>query len=175
MLAMMTLIDDDVQKALFKELYEKYRQRVFAISHSFLKSPALAEESTQETFFYIAKVISKLYDLKPPQRENYILITAKSFALDTKKKERKYLYSEEIDDTFLDDKSMSAFELADIRQAIDTLDEKDRDILYLHYSLGLDYKTAAGTLRLSPVAARKRAQYAKAKLKAILTGGAADE
>ena len=55
----MTIIDDDSEKALFYELFKGYKQRVFAVAKSILGSESLAEDSTQETFFYIAKNISR--------------------------------------------------------------------------------------------------------------------
>ena len=50
----MTLIDDDSEREGFKALFEKYKQRVYSAAYRILKDDGLAEESAQETFFYIA-------------------------------------------------------------------------------------------------------------------------
>ncbi|MBQ6675230.1 MAG: sigma-70 family RNA polymerase sigma factor [Ruminococcus sp.] len=167
----MTLIDDDGGREAFKAVFEKYKQRVYSVAYSILKDEALAEESTQETFFYIAKNFSLIQGLEPVQRESYMIIAAKNIALSAYRKEKKHLSCEPVGEELLDDSSMSAYDRAEIRTALEALDYEDREVLYMHYALGLSFKSIGSSLGISAAAARKRAQYARASFKAYLEGG----
>lgn len=167
----MTLIDDDSERERFAALFEKYKSRVYAIAFRFLGNEALAEESAQETFFFLAKSFSLVKTLKPEQLECYITIAAKNTALSAFRKEKRHLESDEVGEDILDDKSMSAYERAELRAALEALEYEDREVLYLHYVMGLDYKSVGRTLGIKAAAARKRAQYARARLKQLLEGG----
>ena len=167
----MTLIDDDSEREGFKALFEKYKQRVYSAAYHILKDDGLAEESVQETFFYIAKNYSFIQGLEPRQRESYIIIAAKNTALSTYRKEKKHLSCEPVGEEILDDSSMSAYDRAEIRTALEALDYDDREVLYMHYALGLSFKSIGSSLGISAAAARKRAQYARASFKAYLEGG----
>ena len=46
----MALIDDEKDKKAFEKLYNKYKNKVHAISLNILKNEQLAEESTSDTF-----------------------------------------------------------------------------------------------------------------------------
>ena len=171
MLALLvTLIDDNSDKERFAALFEKYKSRVYAIAFRFLGNEALAEEAAQDTFFFLARNFSLVKSLKPSQLDFYITIAAKNTALSALRKEKRHLESAELREDLLDDKSMSAYDRAELRSALEALDYEDREVLYLHYVMGLDYKSVGRTLTISAAAARKRAQYARARLKQLLKG-----
>ena len=166
----MTLIDDDSDRERFADIFEKYKSRVYAIAFRFLGNEALAEEAAQDTFFFLAKSFELVKSLKREQLDCYITIAAKNTALSAFRKEKRHLDSTDIGEGFLDDKSMSAYERAELRAALEALDYEDREVLYLHYAMGLDYKAVGKTLGIKASSARKRAQYARARFKRLLEG-----
>jgi sigma-70 region 2 len=56
----MALIDDEKDKKAFEKLYNKYKNKVHAISLNILKNEQLAEESTSDTFYRWLNVFKKL-------------------------------------------------------------------------------------------------------------------
>ena len=167
----MALIDNDDDKELFRQMFNKYKKRIFSVAYHFLSSEALAEEATQETFFRLAKNFCAVRQLEGDALEGYIIITAKHTAIGTYRREKKHTYVALRDGAELADSDFSAFERADIRAAIESLGPNDREVLYLYYSLGLGHREAGKALGISAAAARKRAQYARARLRKQLEGG----
>ena len=60
----MALIDDEKDKKAFEKLYNKYKNKVHAISLNILKNEQLAEESTSDTFLSLAKCFQKIKHLE---------------------------------------------------------------------------------------------------------------
>jgi RNA polymerase sigma-70 factor, ECF subfamily len=58
----------------------------------------------------------------------------------------------------------------DIRELLRELPDRERDVVYLHYFLGLPYSEVADRLGISTVAARQYASRARDKLRARITG-----
>ncbi|WP_028508823.1 sigma-70 family RNA polymerase sigma factor [Ruminococcus sp. NK3A76] len=171
MLAVMALIDNDADRELFGQMFEKYKSRVYLTAYRVLSSETLAEEAAQDTFFLLAKSFALLKTLKPPQRELYILMTAKHTALNNRRSEKKHLACEPVSEEILDNSSLGDYERADIRAALEELAFDDRAVLYLHYVMRLDYKAVGKALGITASAARKRAQYARARFKTCLEEG----
>lgn len=169
------LIDDDSDREQFRRLFKKYKSRVYAAAYRLLSNEALAEEAVQETFLCLAKNYSIVKRLEERQLESYIIICARTAALGTYRKEKRHLQSERLDDPEVTDESFSCVDKAELRAAIASLGSADRQVLYLYYVLGLDGKQLGSTLGISVSAARKRAQYARTRLKSALEGGNDDE
>ena len=71
----MALIDDEKDKKAFETLYNKYKNKVHAISLNILKNEQLAEESTSDTFLSLAKCFQKIKHLEYHKLDYYIVIT----------------------------------------------------------------------------------------------------
>lgn len=104
------LIEDEQDKALFKDLYDKYNSLVFYIAKGHLNNHSLAEEATQEAFLYIAKH----FDSFKGENENlkgYIATVARGTAISYYRKERRHLYNLNYEDveTWTATKTSSVF------------------------------------------------------------------
>ena len=71
----LALIDDDDDKKAFEKLYNKYKNKVYAISFDILKNVQLAEESTADTFLSLARSFQKINKLEYHKLDCYIVIT----------------------------------------------------------------------------------------------------
>ena len=76
----MALIDDEKDKKAFEKLYNKYKNKVHAISLNILKNEQLAEESTSDTFLSLAKCFQKIKHLEYHKLDYYIVITSRNMA-----------------------------------------------------------------------------------------------
>ena len=75
----MALIDDEKDKKAFEKLYNKYKNKVHAISLNILKNEQLAEESTSDTFLSLAKCFQKIKHLEYHKLDYYIVITSRTW------------------------------------------------------------------------------------------------
>ena len=168
----LALIDEEEDKISFAEMYDKYKQRIYNISFKILQNAALAEESTSEVFLSLAKCYNKIKGLDPHKLDYYIVLTSRSTALDMVKKERKHMENIEYDDDILltNDK-MEEYDYSFLKECIKQLSFQDREILYLKFNCGLDFKIISETIGITSSAARKRLQYAKEHLRKLLEEG----
>lgn len=118
MLALATvLVDDEGDKELFRQLFNKFKNTVYSVACHFLSSEALAEEASQETFFLLAKNFKTVKGLGKGDIEGYIIVTAKHTAINTYRKEKKHLRRDTVDEDELIDSDLSAFDRVHIRRA----------------------------------------------------------
>ena len=94
----MALIDDEKDKKAFEKLYNKYKNKVHAISLNILKNEQLAEESTSDTFLSLAKCFQKIKHLEYHKLDYYIVITSRNMAKNISKKEKENLMTVSYDD-----------------------------------------------------------------------------
>ena len=162
------LIEDEQDKALFKDLYDKYNSLVFYIAKGHLNNHSLAEEATQEAFLYIAKH----FDSFKGENENlkgYIATVARGTAISYYRKERRHLYNLNYEDVEnrSDVVEISAFDTVDVialNQAMETLPEDTRNIMELAYVYGMTSAQIGEIYKLSAVNVRKKIERAKKKL-----------
>lgn len=165
----LALIDDDDDKKAFEKLYNKYKNKVYAISFDILKNVQLAEESTADTFLSLARSFQKINKLEYHKLDCYIVITSRNMAFNMLKKEKVNISDVQYnDDLILDNNNLSEYDYIFLKDCIKQLNYTDREIFYLKFSCGLEYSDISKALGISVSAARKRLQYAKDKLKKIL-------
>ena len=149
MLIFLALIDGEENKNKFIELYEKYKNIVFAISLKIIKDYHLAEDATQIAFTKIAKNIEKVVSLNDLSQKSYISTIAKNTSLDLAKSERRFFtydiskqYSlSENQSTENDYTTKEQYD--EILKIIFEMDEKYKDVLTLYYLVGLSVKEIA--------------------------------
>ena len=152
MLIFLSLIEDENNQNKFIEIYEKYKDLVFAICIKITKNYHLAEDATQITFFRIARYIEKISGLDEMKQKAYISKIAKSAGIKVSKKEKCFFsydigkqYSLPKDDN-VQEEYITKDEYNHIIHFILNMDEKYRDVLILSYVVGLSTKEIAGAL-----------------------------
>lgn len=189
LLLYLNLIDDEQQRIEFEEIYTTYRKQMILLAKSFLHNDADAEDVVHDVFLRIAtkhmKFIQGLHD--PEDVRNYLLKATKNTALnELKRKGRSTLSIETLSDSELD----NARELSDaafiellcakadyekVVQALLSMREPYRDILYYHFVLELSVPEAAKRLGRSTAAAKQQLVRGKKLLLSKLElGGEAD-
>ncbi len=166
------IVDSQEDKVLFEDLYNEYHNLVFFISNSFLRNQSLAEEATQEAFFYIAKNFESF------KKENinlkaYVSSVARGFAISCYRKERHHLENEEYNEVELqhvpvDDSEFDIYDVIALQKAIKKLPEASANMLELAYVYGLPSAKIGEIYKLSASTARKRIERAKKLLISIM-------
>lgn len=155
----------------FESFHEKFYKRMISVAYEIIGDRFQAEDAVSDAFLRIAKSWKVIKELSEEQKDYYVYMSAKNSALNVLKKEEKYSTTIEYDDTMLSNDSLSGNTDEFIIQQINMLSKNDREILYLKYSMGLDYKAISAALGITVSAARKRLQYAKNNLSQLLKSG----
>lgn len=156
----LTYIDDDKDKKLFEDVYRSYRKQMVVCAITVLGNEADAEDAVSDVFLRIAQKnwgvvrnIENETDLR-----NYLLRATKNTCLNkikSRKKENAFLdkvikYEAEDIDNLSDDAFIEficdKYEYEKVVEAIKSLDEKYRDVLYYHYVLEMTAPQAAKAL-----------------------------
>lgn len=156
----LSLIENDVQKKLFEDIYHSYRKQMFFLARKILNNDTDAEDVVQDVFYKIAvkhmptvESIENSEDLR-----NYLLKATKNTALNMKKKsERSFAVTEKTSKLHTEkSKGLSDDEfLAELCNKItydkllDTMmnmSDTYKEVLYYHFVLGMTAKETAGYL-----------------------------
>lgn len=160
------------EKEAFEVLYNKYKEKIQYFVYNIVKDYQKAEDITQETFIYVMQnKMEQAYDFK-----YYIYLVAKSKAynyinIENRRNEiiKTYLSNEDeqIEKDILEmiTKQESKKELI---EAIESLEEKYKNVLYLVKIEGFSYKETAQILGESLQNIKNLIHRGKSKLRKIL-------
>ncbi len=166
----LSLIDDEGQRIQFEEIYTTYRLQMVQLAKSFLHNDPDAEDVVHDVFLRIAtKHMKFIQSLDNPEDiRNYLLKATKNTALnELKRKSRSNISIESIAEGDLDDipdfTDNSFIELLctkaeynNVVQAMISLDEPYRDIMYYHFVMELSVPEAAKRLGRNTATAKKQ-------------------
>ena len=168
------LIDSEEDKIKFSELYHKYENLMMWVAMKRLNNTHHAEESVQDAWLYIATHFDKVEDVNSSRTKAYVSTIADSFAIDKLRKEKKVVLfpaDAVVVDEGEDEKFFENIDYLDIQAAIEKLDPLDRNMIRLRYYFGYNSKEIGEMLGRSDASVRKRLQYARQRIKAMIEGG----
>ena len=166
----LTLIDDAQQRIEFEEIYTTYRMQMIHLAKSYFENEADAEDVVHDVFVRIATKHMKFIQTlsNPDDVRNYLLKATKNTALnELKRKGRTHVSIEEIsesalesfpdltDDSFLE-LICTKTEYERVTQALLSMEEPYRDIMYYHFVLDLSVPEAARLLDRNIATAKKQ-------------------
>ncbi len=163
--AYMAMIDDKSLCADFERFYYDNRSLAMRTAMSVLHTNALAEEAVSESFMKLAKCFQKVHNLEPHDLVSYFVITVRNTSLNMLKKEYggELEYDDSMDHTELPDADEQL-----LKECIALLPERDRELLFMRYTLCLGSREIGAALGISDEAARKRVQYVRHKLRTLM-------
>jgi len=149
-------------RAAFDELFARYRNPLYGFFQRRLATAARAEDLTQETFLAVIRAASH-YEPKAPFRTYLYAIAMKLLFAERRKQARAGLAQP---------LELSVFQESDaalwVRQAIEKLDDREREILMLREYEQLSYDEIATLLALPLNSVRSRLFRARIALKQLL-------
>ncbi|MBR6509317.1 MAG: sigma-70 family RNA polymerase sigma factor [Clostridia bacterium] len=175
-------LDDENDKQLFEDIYYSYRKQMLLMAESILKNMNDSEDAVSTVFLRIAQknwdVVSNIKS--DTDLRNYLLKATKNTALNMIKSKKKDNVSldtiveydisgiENIsDDSFLET-LCNKIEYDKIVEAIKSLNDKYRDVLYYHLVLDLTVSETAKLLNQSIPTTKKQLVRGKKTLLKIL-------
>lgn len=168
----LNMLDTDEQRTDFERFYSRFRQDMFAVAMGILHCIPDAEDAVSQAFFSIARNYNRISLLNNDEMQAYAVIVVKNKALDIYSRNKRE--SENIvhtDSDTISDRSFVSQSYSDIDEALDSLDERYRDIIMLYYYYGFSAKEVSDLLGIHTDTVRHRAMTAKKLLKQVLEKG----
>jgi RNA polymerase sigma-70 factor (ECF subfamily) len=152
----------------FDELFERYRQPIWAFFRRRLADPAEAEELAQETFLAVLKA-TRRYEPRASFRSYLFGIAFNLLSASRRKVQRRGDASTPDLDSLASASSDPAAVLW-VRQALAALDPRDREIVMLREYEALDYREIALVIDVPVNTVRSRLFRARLALREKLAG-----
>jgi len=149
----------------FGELFERYRQAIYAFFRRRLREPARAEELAQETFLAVLKGIER-YEPRATFRSYLYGIAFRQLSGERRRA------ANQADQLEADPPASPRGDVCDeqwVRRAIEQLDPVHREILMLREYEELGYDEIAALLRIPVNTVRSRLFRARMELKSLLS------
>lgn len=150
-----------------EELYDRFAGAVFAVAYRTLGDRSLAEEAVQQTFLQVFSAAETFDDSKPISP--WIYGIARHAAIDIYRKERRHVHATETDVAIFPPGFEHAWEVWQVRQALDALPEQERATVHATQILGMTHAQAADELGVPIGTIKSRAHRAYRLLADALT------
>ena len=158
----LSFIDDEDDKELFIQVYNKYRDAMIRFAARFLRDESLAEDTVHDTFIKLAKSISHWKSFSESQQKAYIFVPIKyqCITVYNKLKTEKNSYTFQDDSfyyrDFIEDYCDKQHFLDFQKSVFSTLPDSLADIYILKYSLNYRNKDIAKILNITCNNVRQR-------------------
>ncbi len=160
-----------MEKQLLNQLYRKYHKEIYLYLYSLCKKHEVAEDLLQETFL---KAILSLSDNHVNVRA-WLYMVARNLYFNYAKKEGRNILLDETEDFMMVDSAGETLErlLKDeqirlLYQALQYLNERQREVLTLQYFGGMSQKEIAALLKMTPENIRILLYRGKKKLRVYM-------
>lgn len=149
-----------------KAVYEKFRGPVFAIAISILRDRELAADATQQTFIKAWKAAST-YD---PDRsiKPWIYAIARRTAIDIYRKRSRVVVKDDVDTVTLPRGLVTAWEVFEVRAAVDELPDDERQVIKMSHFDGLTHQEIADAIGIPLGTVKSRSYRAHQRLIELL-------
>ncbi len=149
-----------------KAVYERFRGPVFAISMSVLHDHGLAADASQQTFMK-AWQASSTYD---PERElgPWIYAIARRTAIDIYRKQVRSVVADDVDSVALPPGLDTIWEVFEVRAALDSLPDDERQVIKMSHFDGLTHAEIAEQMDIPLGTVKSRSHRAHQRLLELL-------
>lgn len=150
----LALIDDLSDQELFINILDRYEKQMWYVANKVLNDTYYAEDAVQNSLLRISINIRTLRNLNDNQTRNYVLTAAKNAALDIIKKNNKLEtvpidlslnLKNEIGSSEIDSYSNENY----VIYILNKLPQKYRDVMYMHFVLGMSEQEVAKSLGIT--------------------------
>lgn len=174
----LSMIEEPEQRDQFEQLYFQYRKLMFYAANKILKDDFLSEDAVHQAFLRIIPYLDRLEDVACHKTKSFVVIVVESVSKDLHRK-RKRENIIEIDEWAFEtdreaqteDTMLGRISAERIKNAIRSLPEGDREVLWLRYIEDRNDREIAKMLSISHNAVRKRIERARKRLAVVLGKG----
>lgn len=169
MLIYLSLIDTEVNKSKFENIYNSYRKTMFFVANDILKNDAQSEDAVHSSFIKIINNLDKISEVNCNKTKGFIVTITKHTAIDMyRKNKREKEKIEKIKELNVISENIEIQGKSDIEIAILKLPEKYSIVFSLKYYQGLHDEKISEILEIKQSTVRSRILRGKEKLKLII-------
>lgn len=169
MMIYLSAIETEEERDLFERLYKENMQDMYAVAYAVLHKREDAEDAVHQSFLKIADNLTKISQMPCHERRAYIVMISRNTAINMyRSNKRRAEHSETLSEAadYIDGYSHERYtELVD---AIKSLPQMYKDVLFLYCLQGFSAKETAKMLGITGESVRQRASRAKQMLSEIL-------
>lgn len=169
------MVGNDSDKNIFEQIYNAYKQDMYAVAFRILNNKFSAEDAVHDAFVRIAKNLKKITEAKCPQTRAFAVIIVRNTAIDIYNKNKKHSENTyNIDDCYnlmTEDDSSQGMNCSTLSKSIKSLPNSLKDALYLKCVIGHSTKSTAKLLGITTDAVHKRIQRARKMLAQNINNG----
>lgn len=168
-----TLIDNQADITKFEQLYNLYKKRMWYVANEILNDAYKAEDAVHNAFMGIAVNMHHIGEVDSKPTFAYVITAAKNAAINLAERDKDKA-AIKLDDykNYPDDKLLNEVISVERKEilisALKQMPEKYRDLLYLHYCIGLSEKELSEQFCKSYATIRKQVSRAKKMLIELL-------
>lgn len=166
----------------FDNIYTEYFRLVYWAAYRVVSSKEAAEDVTQQVFERVYLNLDKLSGLADAQLKSWLYRVSTNLALDSVRKAKHELLSDEpVGAEVVDNEPLAEEELIQkrrqqaVREAIEKLDDTNKLIITLHYFSGMTVNEISAQTGISPGTIKSRLVRARNLLQGMLQSEADDE
>lgn len=154
--------DNDALRTIHKLM----NRQIYAVAYAVLQDFSLSDDIVQETY---VKIIEKAFSYrKGTNARAWVLSIARNLSIDLFRKRKFECGSEALPDEVSRFDEGSVLFSMEVKRALDTLDDEERQIITFKIYAGLKHKEIAPLLGINEEACKKKYQRALAKLRTLL-------
>lgn len=149
------------------KLIHRYMNRqIYAVAYSVLRDFSLSDDVVQETYI---KILEKAFSYrKGTNARAWILSIARNIAIDMFRRRKFETVSDETEGEYARFDEGSILSSMEVKNALDALDDEERQIITLKIYAGLKHREIASLLGITAESSKKKYQRAAAKLRDLL-------
>lgn len=164
---LLALIENEDEKRIFAEVYEKYYNKMAAVAaHYFKTDPATAEDAVHNAFIKVIQHLEKLFEIPGNELAYWLVLIVKNESLSILRKQKKLVPFEDWDtweaQNALPDDSRKGYR--QIVEVIRGMPETYRAVLELRFVLEWEYQDIAQMLDISEGTVKSRINRGRAIL-----------
>jgi len=147
-------------------IYQYMNRQIYAVAYSVLRDFSLSEDVVQETYM---KILEKAFSYrKGTNARAWVLSIARNIAIDLFRRRKFEGAPEELDGQGVRFDEGSVLSSMEVKNALDALDDEERQIVTMKIYAGLKHREIASLLGITEEACKKKYQRAAAKLRELL-------
>lgn len=157
-LAAINSMGDERQKHFVEQMYKEYSPWVLKYAYQIVGNYDTAQDILNETFIRIIKYVEQIMELEEYKVSSYVKRIINSVAMDYLNKESSEIKKAEMWRMIEMNVSMEEYQIdkviirmeaeENLRDGMDALDERDRDLLIRKYSYDMSYKEIADEMNI---------------------------
>ncbi|MBQ7309321.1 MAG: sigma-70 family RNA polymerase sigma factor [Clostridia bacterium] len=147
-------------------IHRHMNRQIYAVAYAVLRDFSLSDDVVQETY---VKILEKAFTYRRGTNARaWVLSIARNIAIDLFRHRKFEYHTDEVQEHGVRFDEGSVLASMEVKKALDTLDDEERQIITLKIYAGLKHREIAALLGITMESSKKKYQRAVAKLRELI-------